>query len=122
MAVVSAPIIARVGEEIVLDGSSSYSEADVPLDYRWSVLEEPGLGMLWIESSTDAVTTAVASMEGVYRLNLTVSDGIMSDVVGYKLYIEAGDVPAQEAEGNDAGECLYENEYIEHVEPYEFSQ
>ncbi len=111
VAMVSAPVVAKVGEEIVLDASASSSKTGAPLSYRWSVLEEPGLDMFRIESGSEAVTVAVASMEGVYRLELKVSDGSASDTIDYELFVKDDGVPVDAASTDNTGECVYENEY-----------
>ncbi len=121
IAVISAPVVAKVGEEFILDGSHSASGGEGELDYRWSVLEEPGLGALKIESSSEPVTAAVASLEGVYRLSLTVSRGALSNTMDYELYVEPSLPPEEDSpNGEDSpGECFQVNEYVENTSPEE---
>ena len=121
-AVISAPVVAKVNEEITLSAASSSSDSEFPLDFQWSIVQEPGLGAAEVTSVSAATTTLIASMEGVYRLRLKVSSGVVSDVDEYEIFAESadGEFPDDEdifspdwddPEMGDAGECKYVNEY-----------
>ncbi len=125
-AVISAPIVVKVNEEVTLSAADSNSDADSPLSFQWSIVQEPGLGAAEVTSASAATTTLIPSMEGIYRLRLKVSNGTVSDIDEYEIFAEydegeGGDkdiFPPDQDEWNDpdvgySGECNYANEYAD---------
>ncbi|GEM_PF-6334783 len=120
-AIISAPLIAQVGEEIVLQANVSGREGERPLAFQWRVVLEPALGAARLSSTSTATTRMVAATEGIYRLQLKVSDDRGSELNEYELLVEQPEkgLPGDGAFPEDgyglgsgeAGGCIHLNEY-----------
>ena len=74
---------AFVGDAIDLDGASSYDPSGEAITYRWSFYTKPGGSALSNSSISGRYTsnaTFVPDVPGNYRLKLTVSDSMNTDI------------------------------------------
>lgn len=61
---------------VQLDGSTSYSLINTPLDYEWRIENRPSLSRTVLDSSTSITPTFTADVSGVYLIGLKVYDAI----------------------------------------------
>jgi hypothetical protein len=71
------PLTIRI--PITLDASSSYDPNNDPLTYSWKVTAPDGYPIS-TSSPTGKVTTFTPDLTGVYFVELTVNDGVLSDI------------------------------------------
>ncbi|RME28322.1 MAG: hypothetical protein D6806_03035, partial [Deltaproteobacteria bacterium] len=73
---------AKMGTELVLDGSASYDPDGTPMEklsFEWSVAVAPAGGEASIEGRSKPVARLVPDATGVWMVRLVVSDGELSD-------------------------------------------
>lgn len=78
VAVISSPTGAVIGQTATVDGSGSSDPDGDPLTYTWS-LTAPGGSGASLDGTDGAVVTFVPDLSGDYEVQLTVSDGQLSD-------------------------------------------
>lgn len=72
VAVASGPGLARVSEEVVLDGTSSAAVAGKPLRYRWTQVAGP---WVLLEGARERIASYRPRTAGLYAFELEVDDG-----------------------------------------------
>jgi hypothetical protein len=64
-----------VGDNVVLNGSLSYDPDGDPLDFQWTLSGVPGGSTAALDDPTSALPQFVADLQGVYVVELVVTDG-----------------------------------------------
>lgn len=82
-----SPDTARLNTDIIISAASTTSTGQRPLSYNWKIVESPAQSGK-IKNPTSRTSKIYATDEGVYRIRLTVSDGITSDFVEKDITID----------------------------------
>jgi len=69
----------NLGQTITLDGSASSDPDGNAITYQWSITSQPNGAVASINDATIAQPVLTVDTEGTYSLELTVSDGSLSD-------------------------------------------
>jgi hypothetical protein len=78
IAVAGADQSVRVGSAVQLDGSESIDPDGDSITYEWTLIR-PGPSAAVLSGDTTAEPTFVADVEGTYKVELQVYDGVLSD-------------------------------------------
>ncbi|MBL7185672.1 MAG: S8 family serine peptidase [Phycisphaerae bacterium] len=78
IAVAGADQSVRVGSAVQLDGSGSTDPDGDSITYEWTLIR-PGPSAAVLSGTTTAEPTFVADVEGTYKVELQVYDGVLSD-------------------------------------------
>lgn len=73
-----ADLSGAVGDVIMLDGSASYDPDGDPLVWSWAILSAPGSSTATLINEDRSNPQLYLDREGVWELELTVSDGVVS--------------------------------------------
>ena len=69
-----------VGATVQLDGTGSTDSDHQALAYRWAILSQPSGGAATLSSTTAAKPTFVATLAGLYVVQLIVNDGFLDSL------------------------------------------
>ena len=92
---------ASEGEDVELDGSGSFDPDGDPLTYQWDVLSTPGGSAALPADPTAEITEITVDMPGDYELQLTVDDGLTSDLDTVIITVEEGNAAPIADAGSD---------------------
>lgn len=86
---------------VQLDGSGSFDPDDDPITYEWVITEKPDGSLASLSDPAAVNPTFVADVLGTYVIELTVSDGLDSDIAEVVITPEGENVkPVADAGGN----------------------
>lgn len=86
-----ADITVFLGETISLDGSASSDANSDPLTYSWSVLNQPQNSTATFNTDAIAEPELTVNTAGVYQVQLSVSDGVQTDLDTVMVTVNDGD-------------------------------
>ena len=69
---------ATAGSVVILDGTRSSDPDGDDITYLWTLLEQPPASNVNVDDSTNPIASILPAVEGEYRVQLVVSDGISS--------------------------------------------
>ncbi|MGC8845475.1 MAG: PKD domain-containing protein, partial [Candidatus Hydrogenedens sp.] len=75
IAIISAPQIIKVGDEVVLDGTNSYDPDGDLITYQWQLSFRPNDSQTTLSSLTEPITQLYIDKAGTYTIELQVNDG-----------------------------------------------
>lgn len=100
IAIISAPQIIKVGDEVIIDGTGSYDPDGDPITYQWQLYFRPNDSQTTLSSLTEPTTRLYIDKEGTYTIELQVNDGkIPSDIT--KISLSTGNVAPVAIAGKD---------------------
>lgn len=76
VAVISGELTATVGDEITLDATASSDVEEDTLTFQWSLISQPEGSNVQLAEATTESLSFVASIDGLYTVQLIVNDGI----------------------------------------------
>lgn len=91
MAVAGEDRLAKVNDEILLDGSASHSKDDGLFNYYWSIIAKPANSLAVLDNLTDAKPTFEPDKAGVYRIQLRINRNNLSDTDEIKITVTDND-------------------------------
>jgi len=74
-AIVGADVIVDLGEEVQLEAGDSFDPEGATLSYAWSILTRPSGSTADVSDDSAAAPTFVPDVDGVFEIELVVSDG-----------------------------------------------
>lgn len=74
-----------IGQTVVLDGSASTDPDGDPLGFTWEIMSAPAGSAATITGADTADAALVPDLQGVFRVQLTVSDGLAQDTTTVEL-------------------------------------
>lgn len=95
-----------LGAVVALDGSASTDPDGHPLNYRWSLVEQPAASLAALGAAEGATAAFTADVPGTYRAQLVVSDRIVDSapaVVAITVPSPGDPAPANQPPLADAG-------------------
>ncbi len=92
--------LANVGDEVLLDGSSSFDPDGAEISYAWSIASASTPDGISLSSIESATPSAIINAQGDYVLQLIVNDG-QDDSVADQVQVSVGNVAPVANAGND---------------------
>lgn len=106
-AVIIAPDMAGLNEEVTLNGSQSLDPEGESITYAWSFISIPTGSSASITNANQATASFTTDVEGSYVVSLAVSDGTNSNSDQVTIFASAGSVPMvriTDTNGSDFGD------------------
>lgn len=83
--------LAKVNDEIILDGTASFAKDDGPFTYNWSILTKPQGSLTSFENPANAKPTLIPDKPGIYKIQLRIQRNNLSDTDELKLMVSEKD-------------------------------
>lgn len=100
-AVIIAPEIAKLKTDITVSAAGSSSTGTNPLAYDWKIISEPEASSGVIKTASSRAAKLYATVEGVYKIKLTVSDGTASSTTEREIKVDLDGDGALSANDDD---------------------
>ncbi len=80
----------RTDHPLALDGNFSFDPDDDPLSFQWEITSDHDPNQTFLMGSATSHVQFVSGITGVFRIQLTVSDGIATGAVTFDVTVEQG--------------------------------
>lgn len=117
-AVIISPSIAKLKRNITISAAGSSSTGTNTLTYDWKIVDEPSSVAGQINTPSSRAAKLYATVEGEYRIKLTVSDGTASDTAEKTIQIDLdgdGVLSANDVDKDGDGILNDDDEFPENI-------
>ena len=118
IAIISAPQIIKIGDEVTIDGTGSYDPDGDTITYQWQLSFRPNDSQTTLSSLTEPTTRLYIDKEGTYTIELQVNDGkTTSDIT--KISLSTGNVAPVAIAGTDRNAVVGTQCYLDASSSYD---